>query len=30
MEAVKHCGWALEYIKEQNIEICMEAVKQNG
>ena len=30
MEAVKKNGIALEYVKEQTSEICMEAVKQNG
>jgi hypothetical protein len=30
MESVKQNGLALQYVKEQDKEICMEAVKQNG
>jgi hypothetical protein len=28
--AVKQKGYALQYVKEQTPEICMEAVKENG
>jgi hypothetical protein len=30
MEAVKQNGLALEYVKDQTLEIYMEAVKQHG
>jgi hypothetical protein len=30
MKGVKQNGFLLEYVKEQNKEICMFAVKQNG
>ena len=30
LEAVKHNGYALRYVKEQTPDICLEAVKQNG
>ena len=30
LAAVKQYGWALEFVKEQTPEICIEAVKQNG
>jgi hypothetical protein len=30
LKAVKHNGYALQYVKEQTKDICIEAVKQNG
>ena len=30
MAAVRQCGYALQYVKEQTPEICLEAIKQNG
>ena len=29
LEAVKQDGFALEFVKEQTSELCLEAVKQN-
>ena len=30
LDAVERNGFALQYVKEQTLEICLEAVKQNG
>lgn len=30
LKAVKQSGYALQYVKEQDKEICLEAVKQDG
>ena len=30
LTAVKQAGWAIQYVKEQTLEICMAAVKQDG
>ena len=30
MQAVKQNGYALQYVKEQTLELCMQAVKQDG
>ena len=30
LEAVKQNGKALQFVKNQTLEICLEAVKQNG
>ena len=29
MEAVKQNGWALDYVKEQTLEICLAAIHKN-